>query len=87
MTKTIETTAAKIGRSMKKWEMRMGGSAVSIGTGPEELGEPMPTSMLGSLRRHLDARARPHQAVDDDAVVGLEAGGDDAQTIDDRTRA
>src|SRR3977135_3264568 len=25
MTKTIETTAAKIGRSMKKWERRIGG--------------------------------------------------------------
>src|SRR5712672_1455965 len=33
ITKTIETTAAKIGRSMKKCEIRIGLSACSIGLG------------------------------------------------------
>ena len=34
------------------------------------------------LRRDLDAGPRPHQAVDDDVVVGRKTFGDDAQAID-----
>src|SRR5216683_1055527 len=80
MTKTIETTAAKIGRSMKKWEMRMGGPAVSIDAGPRIRDRRRVD--VGSLGRDLDARARPHQAIDDDVVLGHEAA-DDPQAVDD----
>jgi hypothetical protein len=38
---------------------------------------------VGSLGRDLDARARPHQTIDDDVVLGHEAA-DDAQAVDDR---
>src|ERR1700736_5516965 len=54
MTKTIETTAAKIGRSMKKWERRMGGPAVSIDAGARSSDRRRVD--VGSLGRDLDAR-------------------------------
>src|ERR1700704_673779 len=74
MTKTRDTTPAKIGRSMKKREMRMGRSGASVGRGLGNCGERRGVGTAGRfLRRHLDARTRPHQAVDDDAVVGAKA--------------
>src|ERR1700704_2017954 len=60
MTKTIETTAAKIGRSMKKWERRIGGPAVSIDAGLRIRRRCRVD--IGSLLRDLDGRARPHYA-------------------------
>ena len=66
ITNTIETTEAKIGRSMKKCEIRMRGlrSASSCACGP--------AAGAGALllRRHLLARPHAHQPVDHDAVVG-----------------
>src|SRR6185312_11494491 len=57
ITKTIDTTAANIGRSMKKREMRMGRSAASVGL---DRGGPGRCRAVGTadhfLRRHLDAR-------------------------------
>src|SRR3984893_4616650 len=81
MTKTIEITAAKIGRSMKKWERRMAPSARSIGAGQRAGGGRRGGAR--SLRRNLRAGAHPHQAVDDDVVVRLQTLGDDAQAVDD----
>src|SRR5258707_7144529 len=83
MTKTTETTAAKIGRSMKKWELRIRGSR-SIGADLRAGGRRGSGARL--LRRYLCAWARTHQAVDDDVVVGRQPLGDDAQTIDDRSK-
>src|SRR5216683_2538766 len=81
MTKTIETTAAKIGRSMKKWERRIRGSR-SIGVDLRAGGRRRSGARL--LRRNLCAWPRSHEAVDDDVVVGRQALRDDAQAIDDR---
>ena len=78
---------AKIGRSMKKREMRMAAAAPQLAVAWEPPANAEAAMPATCLRRHLDAGTRPHQAVDDDAVVGLEARGDDAQAIDDRTRA
>src|SRR5262245_61270472 len=94
MMNTIETTDAKIGRSMKKCEIFMpdsiglrlraacGGAACG---GAACAGRPGRGGGRGALllRRHLGARTRPHQPVDDHAVVGGEAGLDDAQVVDD----
>src|SRR5215472_5610142 len=66
ITNTIETTAAKIGRSMKKCEMRIGG-LVGLGGRAARGGR---RGFL--LRRHLRARARAHEAVNDDVVILLE---------------
>src|SRR5258705_2304933 len=81
MTKMIETTAAKIGRSMKKWVRRIRGSR-SIGVDSRAGGRCRSGARL--LRRNLCAWPRPHQAVDDDVVVGPQTLGDDAQAVDDR---
>src|ERR1700730_11745542 len=81
MTKTMDTTAAKIGRSMKKWERRMCGTrsiGVDLRAGNRCRGD------ARSLRRNLCTRPRSHEAVDDDVVVGRQALGDDAQAIDHR---
>src|ERR1700745_102481 len=67
ITKTIETTAAKIGRSMKKCEMRIGRSGASIGGGLRGGGL---RHRLLLLRRHLLPRTHAHQTIDDHAVVG-----------------
>src|SRR5258708_35340460 len=83
MTKTTETTAAKIGRSMKKWELRIRGSR-SIGADLRAGDRRRSGARL--LRRYLCAWARAHQAVDDDVVVGRQPLGDDAQAIDDRSK-
>src|ERR1700686_4704527 len=71
ITKTIETTAAKIGRSMTKGERRMlrhhpvalTSFGFVAGFGRRRL---RGDTLL--LRLHLDAGPRMHQAVDDDAV-------------------
>src|SRR5580700_11198874 len=81
MTNTIETTAAKIGRSMKKWERRMPGSR-SVGVDLRAGGRCRGGARC--LRRNLCAWPRSHQAVDDDVVVGSQALRDDAQAVDDR---
>src|SRR6266436_4374547 len=81
MTKTIETTAAKIGRSMKKWERRIRGSR-SIGVDVRAGGRCRSGARL--LRRDLCAWLSSHEAVDDDVVVGRQTLRDDAQAIDDR---
>src|SRR5258705_1512977 len=59
ITNTIERTAAKIGRSMKKCEMRI--LSVHLGRRRARLWR---CPLL--LRRDLGVRARLHQAVDDD---------------------
>src|SRR5882724_1782617 len=85
ITKTRDTTPAKIGRSMKKREMRMGCSGASVGRGLGTAGDCRGVGAAGDLLRgHLDAGARPHQAVDDDAVVRLQSGRDHAQALHDR---
>src|SRR5688572_25765547 len=71
MMNTIETTPAKIGRSMKKCEMRMGLAVRSVGARGVALHH---CGGGGQLRSDLEARPRPHQAVDDHVVVGLQAG-------------
>src|ERR1700739_533109 len=71
ITNTIETTAAKIGRSMKKCEMRIGAwpdlLSLVAALRPARGGGRRRGLLL--LRLHLDAGARAHQAVDDDPVV------------------
>src|SRR4030095_14466670 len=85
ITNTSDSTAAKIGRSMKKREMRMG-IRCSVGRGLSAAGEGRGVVCGGRfLRGHLDAGARPHQAVDDHAVIGVEARGNDALVLDDGT--
>src|SRR5262249_55491769 len=78
ITNTIETTAAKIGRSMKKCEMRIrAASALFVADlRPRRLGRGRAPLLL---RLHLDARARAHQAVDHHPVVAGNAVLDDAQ--------
>src|SRR6266705_3427212 len=75
ITKMIESTEAKIGRSMKKCEIFMT-ALVGLRLRP---GSRRRDAAL--LRRDLGAGPRPHQAVDDDAVVGAEPGPDDAQIV------
>src|SRR3954462_10273395 len=75
ITITIETTAAKIGRSMKKCEIRMPVRLLCLGL---RAGRPGGRRLL---RRDLLPRPRPHQAVDDDAVVGCDPVLDDAEII------
>src|SRR3981189_1902493 len=83
MTKTIETTAAKIGRSMKKWDWRIRGSR-SIGA--DLRADVRRGSVARLLRRYLSTWARAHQAVDDDVVIEHQTLGDDAQAVDDRSK-
>src|SRR5579883_3142728 len=73
----IETTIAKIGRSMKKCERFIVARSVRLRF---ELD-------LAWLRRHLGAGPRPHEAVDHDTVAGGETGPDDAQVVVARTDA
>src|SRR5260221_4155328 len=77
MTKTIETTAAKIGRSMKKWERRM---RVSRLIGVDWWVGGRCRSGARWLRRYLRARPCSHEAVDDNVVVGRQALRDDAHS-------
>src|SRR3954470_11838669 len=80
ITKTIEMTAAKIGRSMKKCEIRIGLRACSIGLG---LGGGRLRRRLLLLGCHLLRRTHPHQAIDHDTVVRRHALLDHAQIVDD----
>src|SRR3954471_13423241 len=84
MMKTIETTEAKIGRSMKKCEIFIPGASFGLclgGTsGGRRRGGRRPTLLL---RGDLGARTGPHEAVDDDMVVGGNARFDDAQVVVD----
>src|SRR5262249_43456503 len=82
MTKTIETTAAKIGRSMKKWERRIGGPFRSVGADRRARG--LRRGGVRSLRRDFDAWAHAHEPVDDDVVVRRETLRNDPQAVDDR---
>src|SRR5260370_35371222 len=83
MTKTIETTAAKIGRSMKKWEWRIRGSR-SIGADLRAGGRRRSGARL--LRRYLCAWARAHQSVAADVVVGPQPLADDAHPSSGRAK-
>src|SRR5580700_5207638 len=78
MTNTIETTAAKIGRSIKKCEMRIFLASAGLG-----FVRTFGRRRAFLLRRHLLAGPRAHQAVDDDAVSGVEPVLDHAQAAID----
>src|SRR6266568_7079992 len=75
---TIESTEAKIGRSMKKCEIRI--DRLSLGFRLRGIRRRRGILLL---RRDLDPGTRLHQAVDDDAVVRGEALLDDPQVIDE----
>src|ERR1043165_3658504 len=68
---TIESTAAKIGRSMKKRDSRMILALRHGGVGRVLHGH--------HARRHLDAGPHPHEAVHDHLLTRLEAGAHDAK--------
>ena len=68
----IESTAAKIGRSMKKRENMATSSPQRLSW---LLGDLLFSRLLGHLHRR--ARADLHHAVDDHLLAGLQAGGDD----------
>src|ERR1700686_1382282 len=70
ITNTIETTAAKIGRSMKKCEMRIGARPLILHL---RAGRLRGGSAALLLRLHLLSGARAHQPVDDDTVVRRDA--------------
>src|SRR5215469_3951268 len=72
--KTMETTAAKIGRSMKKWERRTGLTSIGVDAGSGGCRR----GCARCLRRNLGAWARAHEPVDNDVVVGREPLGNDA---------
>src|SRR5262245_26241756 len=79
ITNTTETTAAKIGRSMKKCEMRI--------AAPPSIAAGFRAACLGrrrAFRRNLLAQAHAHQAVDDHAIVGRQSVLDHAQVVDHR---
>src|SRR4029453_15885585 len=66
ITNTTDTTAAKIGRSMKNREMRIGKSDASVGPGG---GDGAGRRVVGGVERgHLGAGTRAHQAADHHAV-------------------
>src|SRR2546421_5719724 len=74
----IETTIAKIGRSMKKWESfmeRAGSVRLRF-----ELD-------LAGLRRDFRPGPRAQESVDDDPVLRGKARADDAEIVVDRARA
>src|ERR1700759_1641321 len=79
----IDMTAAKIGRSTKKWENRMGALAWSV------VGLLRPCRCVDGLdgavlRLDLLPRPRALQPIDHDAVARGEAGSDHTQAVDDR---
>ena len=79
----IETTEAKIGRSMKKCEMRM--RLIAAATWTVAAGLPLALGAAGfapcSSGRTFCAGPRLHEAADDDAVVGADALLYDAQIV------
>src|SRR6185437_3654067 len=70
---TIDSTEAKIGRSMKKREILIARSVLCLRAGDR-------CALL--LRCDLGAGASPHQTIDDDAVVRAYTVLDDAQIAD-----
>src|SRR3970040_329046 len=66
----IDITAAKIGRSMKKWEIFIAAAFLLVRRAGLD---------LARLGLDLDAGTHAHQPVDDDVVVGLEAVADDPE--------
>src|SRR6185437_13374221 len=86
ITKTIATTAAKIGRSMKKCEIRIAQASVGLGwVSGVGLAGSFGCGLWGTLLfcRHLLAGVSAHEAVDNDAVVGADAVLDHAQAVVD----
>src|SRR5262245_39459751 len=79
ITNTIDSTAAKIGRSMKKWEIFIVCAQALFlrGAGHGRL-------RRAGLRRYLDAGTCAHQAFDDDTVARLEPALDDAVAVVER---
>ena len=78
MTNTIESTAAKIGRSMKKWEIFMRARALLLraaGHGRRRGAD---------LRRHLDARPARIRPSTITRSVGFEPALDDAVAVVER---
>src|ERR1700704_1653635 len=80
ITNTIETTAAKIGRSIKKCVRRIALAAPSIGLG---LGNARLRGRFLILGRHLLSWPHPLQTVDNDAIVGGDTILEHAHVIDD----
>src|SRR5690242_941668 len=70
---TIESTAAKIGRSMKKRDRRM---VLTLRDG--RVGRVLHGHYLGG---HLDARPHPHEAIHDDLLTGLGSRADGPETV------
>src|SRR5580693_4167986 len=82
ITNTIETTAAKIGRSLNKCEMRIVLVSASLGF-VRPFGFCWRVLLL---RRDLLAGTRAHQAIDDDAIGGGEPVLDHAQPAVDLSK-
>src|SRR6185436_6525509 len=81
-----ESTAAKTGRSMKKWD-----SFTQVSPCVRLLRVEREHALAGFARAHgdalrgdLDTGTHALQAVHDDVLAGLHAITDDAQTIDER---
>src|ERR1700733_2379224 len=74
----IESTAAKIGRSIKKWEKRIVYSLKAAA--PRLLDDGFDFAVLGS---DFLSRPGPLQAVDHDTIRRREARPDDPQSFDD----
>src|SRR6185312_16556527 len=79
ITKTIEITPAKIGRSMKKCEMRIAPALPLVRADGRGIARRTGFGR-GLLRRHLGARAHAHEPIHDHRVVGFEAL-DDAEVV------
>src|SRR4051812_1766308 len=82
ITMTIETTEAKIGRSMKKCDIRMPPGPTNSRILGLRASRDRGSALL--LRRDLHIWPDPHQAIDHDAVVRLDAILDDAQVVFDQ---
>ena len=80
---TSDSTTAKIGRSIKKREKRTGAYSGKVSL-PRRGRRRGALGYHGSIcRGDLHSGANPHQAVDDNALSGLEPGFNRAQTIYD----
>src|SRR5437879_4263616 len=92
---TIDSTAAKIGRSMKKREntaaLRRSATLIRAGSVSDGLFLPSLTlrALISAAHLRLDFHVAPHllQAADDDALVRLEALLNDPQVIVQRADA
>src|SRR5262245_27994546 len=85
ITNKTKRNAAKIGRSIKDQEMRMGMRAL-VGHGLQAAAGGRVAGLRHFLWGNLGAGAGAHQAVDDDAIIRVEAARDDAQALDHRTQ-